>query len=138
MAGQLQFDLVSPERLLLSQPVDMVIVPGSEGDFGALPEHANLISLIRPGVLYVYRGGEQPQRIFVGGGFAEVTATSLTVLAEQAIPVAEIDRTQAEKALADAREDVDDAKDETAKAIAQNELKVAEARLAAVVEPSSY
>jgi len=138
MAGQLQFDLVSPERLLLSEPVEMVIVPGVEGDFGALPEHSNLISLIRPGVLTVYRSGQTPERIFVGGGFAEVTATSLTVLAEQAQPVAEIDRTLAEKAVADAREDVDDAKDELAKTIAQNELKVAEARLAAVVEPSTY
>jgi F-type H+-transporting ATPase subunit epsilon len=138
MAGQLQFDLVSPERLLLSEPVDQVIVPGTECDFGALPEHSNLISLIRPGVLYVYKGGSAPERIFIGGGFAEVTATALTVLAEQAIPVSEIDRGAAERAVADAREDVEDAKDETAKAIAQAELKVAEARLAAVVEPSTY
>ncbi len=140
MAGQLQFDLVSPERLLLSEPVDQVIVPGVEGDFGALPEHSNLISLIRPGVLYVYKGGSNaaPERIFVGGGFAEVTATGCTVLAEQAIPVADIDRATAEKAIADAREDLDDAKDDVAKAVAQNALKVAEARLAAVVEPSVY
>jgi F-type H+-transporting ATPase subunit epsilon len=142
MAGQLQFDLVSPERLLLSEPVDQVIVPGVEGDFGALPEHSNLISLIRPGVLYVYKGGQgsnsAPERIFVGGGFAEVTASGCTVLAEQAQPVAEIDRGAAERAIADAREDVEDAKDDVAKAVAQNELKVAEARLAAAVEPSSY
>src|SRR3954447_6793469 len=138
MAGQLQFDLVSPERLLISEPVDQVIVPGVEGDFGALPEHSNLISLIRPGVLTVYKGGQAPERIFVGGGFAEVTATSLTVLAEQATPVAEIDRTLAEKEVADAREDVADAKDDHARVVAQNALKVAEARLAAVVEPSTY
>ena len=138
MAGQLQFDLVSPERLLLSEPVDQVIVPGTEGDFGALPEHSNLISLIRPGVLTVYKSGQAPERIFVGGGFAEVTATSLTVLAEQATPVADIDRAAAEKAVADAREDVDDAKDDIARNVALAELKVAEARLAAAVEPSSY
>ena len=139
MAGQLQFDLVSPERLLASEPVDQVIVPGVEGDFAALPEHSNLISLIRPGVLYVYKGGAtSPERIFVGGGFAEVTATSCTVLAEQAQPVAEIDRNAAEKAIADAREDVEDAKDDVSRAVAQNELKVAEARLAAAVEPSTY
>ena len=138
MAGQLQFDLVSPERLLLSEPVDQVIVPGAEGDFAALPEHSNLISLIRPGVLYVYNGGPAPERIFIGGGFAEVTATGCTVLAEQATPVAEIDRAAAEQAITDAREDVEDAKDDVAKAVAQNALKVAEARLAAVVEPSTY
>ena len=138
MAGQLQFDLVSPERLLLSEPVDQVIVPGVEGDFGALPDHSNLISLIRPGVLYVYKGGAAPERIFVGGGFAEVTATGCTVLAEQAVPVAEINRAAAERAIADAREDVEDAKDDVTRAIAQNVLKVAEARLAAAVEPSTY
>ncbi len=97
-----------------------------------------MISLIRPGVLYVYKGGSAPERIFVGGGFAEVTAAGCTVLAEQAIPVADIDRAVAEKAIADAREDLDDAKDDVAKAVAQNALKVAEARLAAVVEPSVY
>jgi len=138
MAGQLQFDLVSPERLLLSEPVDQVIVPGVEGDFAALPEHMNLISLMRPGVLYVYKGGSAPERIFIGGGFAEVTATGCTVLAEQAIPVAEIDRAAAEQAIADAREDVEDAKDDHTRAIAQAELKIAEARLAAAVEPSAY
>ncbi len=91
-------------------------------------------------MLYVYKGGSNaaPERIFVGGGFAEVTATGCTVLAEQAIPVADIDRATAEKAIADAREDLDDAKDDVGKAVAQNELKVAEARLAAVVEPSVY
>ena len=137
MAGQLQFDLVSPERLLLSEPVDQVIIPGVEGDFAALPEHMNLISLVRPGVLYVYKGGA-PERIFIGGGFAEVTASGCTVLAEQAQPVGEIDRALAERAIADAREDVEDAKDEVARAVAQNELKIAEARLAAAVEPSTY
>jgi F-type H+-transporting ATPase subunit epsilon len=138
MANQLQFDLVAPERLLLSEPVDMVIVPGVEGDFGALPEHANLISLIRPGVIYVYKGGQLADRIFVGGGFAEVTATGCTVLAEQAIPVGEIDRAAAERDLADAREDVEDAKDELSLAVAKAAQKVAEARLAAAVEPSTY
>ena len=138
MAGTLQFDLVSPERLILSEPVEMVIVPGVEGDFGALPEHSNLISLIRPGVIYVYKDGRQSDRIFVGGGFAEVTATGCTILAEQAQPVGEIDRSEAELSVADAREDVEDAKDDVQRALAQAALKVAEARLAAAVEPSVY
>ncbi len=138
MAGTLQFDLVSPERLISSEPVEMVIVPGIEGDFGALPEHSNLISLIRPGVLYVYKDGKQSDRIFVGGGFAEVTAAGCTVLAEEAMRVSEIDRTQAERSLSDAREDLEDAKDDTERAVAQAAVKVAEARLAAAVEPSVY
>ena len=138
MPEPFQFDLVSPERLLLSEPVDEVIVPGTEGDFGALPGHANLISLIRPGVIYVYMGGQVTQRIFVGGGFAEVTATGCTVLAEQAMPVGDIDRATVEKEIADAREDVEDAKNDEARVLAQAALKVAEAKLAAVTEPSVY
>ena len=138
MAGTLQFDLVSPERLLLSEPVEMVIVPGVEGDFGALPEHSNLISLIRPGVIYVYKDGRQSGRIFVGGGFAEVTAAGCTVLAEEATPVGEIDRAKAEQAVTDAREDVEDAKDDHERTVAQAALKIAEARLSAAVEPSVY
>jgi F-type H+-transporting ATPase subunit epsilon len=138
MAAQLQFDLVSPERLLLSEPVDMVIVPGTEGDFGALPEHSNLISLLRPGVIYVYKNGERAERIFVGGGFAEVTATGCTILAEQAQPVGEIDRAAAEQAVSDAREDVEDAKDDVARAVAAAALEIAQARLAAATEPSAY
>ncbi len=138
MAGQLQFDLVSPERLLVSEPVDMVIVPGADGDFGALPEHSNLISLLRPGVIYVYKNGAQAERIFVRGGFAEVTATGCTVLAEQAQPVQEIDRAAAEKAVSDAREDVEDAKDDVARAAAAAALEIAQARLAAATEPSAY
>ena len=79
-----------------------------------------------------------PVIAIVGGGFAEVTATGCTVLAEQAIPVADIDRAAAERDLADAREDVEDAKDEISRAVARAAQKVAEARLAAAVEPSTY
>ena len=73
MAETLQFELVSPERLVLSQPAEMVVVPGAEGDFGAMPRHAPLISAVRPGVIDVYQGGAITSRIFVAGGFAEVT-----------------------------------------------------------------
>jgi len=137
-AGKTTFELVSPERLLLSQPVDMVVVPGSEGLFAALIGHAPFIATLRPGVIDVWDGGSITERIFVGGGFAEVTATGCTVLAEQATPVAEIDRAGAEQAVTDAREDVADAKDEVALAVAQAALKLAEARLAAATEPSTY
>ena len=92
MADLIEFELVSPERLLVSRPVEMVVVPGSEGDFGALPGHAPLISEIRPGVIAVFEGGKVQERIFVAGGFAEVTGERCTVLAEQAMPLADIDR----------------------------------------------
>ena len=84
MADKLQFELVSPERLLLSEAVAMVVVPGSEGNFGVLPGHSLLISTVRPGVIDVYADEqtEITERIFVSGGFAEVTAERCTVLAQ--------------------------------------------------------
>ena len=138
MADQVLFELVSPEKLLISEPVEQVIVPGTEGDFGVLPGHSNLISTIRPGVIYVLKDGKVSERIFIEGGFAEVTGESCTVLAEKALPVADIDRAAAEKAVTEAREDVADAKDDEARADATVALKLAEARLAAAVETSVY
>jgi F-type H+-transporting ATPase subunit epsilon len=94
MAEKLQFELVSPEKLLLSEAVAMVVVPGGEGNFGVLPGHALLISTVRPGVIDVY-GDEQTEiseRIFVSGGFAEVTAERCTVLADEAMPISSLDR----------------------------------------------
>lgn len=91
MAETLIFELVTPARLVLSQPVEMVVVPGAEGDFGAMPRHAPLISSVRPGVIDVYQGGKITARIFVAGGFAEVTGERCTVLAEEAIAVDDLD-----------------------------------------------
>jgi len=69
--NKVAFELVSPERLVVSMPVDMVVVPGGEGDFGVLPGHAPLIASVRPGVIEIYDGREVSDRIFVAGGFAE-------------------------------------------------------------------
>ncbi len=90
MAETTDFELVSPEKLLISQPAEMVVVPGTEGDFGALPRHAPMITGVRPGVIDVYENGKVEKRIFVAGGFAEVTETRITVLAEEAIPLTEL------------------------------------------------
>ena len=85
------FDLVSPEKLLFSGDVEQVDVPGAEGDFGVLAGHAPMVATLRPGILTVYgTGGEQ--KIVVLGGFAEVSSTGLTVLAEVAAAVEDIDR----------------------------------------------
>ncbi|MBO9600869.1 MAG: ATP synthase F1 subunit epsilon [Novosphingobium sp.] len=79
----LHFELVTPERLVLSEEVHMVVVPGTEGDFGVLEGHAPLMSTIRDGAIQVYRtAGSQPEDIQVRGGFAEVGTNGLTVLAE--------------------------------------------------------
>ena len=95
-SDKVEFELVSPERLILSQAVDMVVVPGAEGDFGVLPRHAPLISTLRPGVIRVFEGREVKNRIFVAGGFAEVTPERCTVLADEAVPLASLDRSAIE------------------------------------------
>ena len=135
MADLIQFELVSPERLLVSRAVEMVVVPGSEGDFGVLPGHAPLISEVRPGVIAIFEAGQVQERIFVAGGFAEVTAERCTVLAEQAMPVAEIDRAATDSALKDAREDLGEAKADMEMAAAERAVAVAEAKLAALDTP---
>jgi len=101
----INFDLVSPERRLRSGSVHMVVVPGGAGDFGVLVGHAPLISTIRPGALAIYAepGTTAPERIFVDGGFAEVGADGLTVLAERAVPVGEIDAVRVADELAAAK-----------------------------------
>src|SRR5579862_3840147 len=92
MAGRIGFELVSPEKLLLSEDVEMVVVPGGEGNFGVLPGHALFISTVRPGVIDVYEGNRVSERIFVSGGFAEVTPERCTVLADEAMPISSLDR----------------------------------------------
>jgi len=101
--GKITFELVSPERLLLSQQVDMVVVPGSEGFFGVLIGHTPLISTLKPGVIDVYDGGKIVERIFVGGGFAEATPDRCVVLAETAVKLAEIDRIRVVERIAEIR-----------------------------------
>jgi F-type H+-transporting ATPase subunit epsilon len=99
MAERVQFELVTPERLLLSEAVDMVVVPGTEGNFGVLSGHALMMSTIRPGMIEVYEGRRVTRRIFVAGGFAEVTPERCTVLADQAVPADALDRTAIEAEL---------------------------------------
>jgi F-type H+-transporting ATPase subunit epsilon len=92
MPDQVNFELVTPERIVLSEMVDMVVVPGSEGNFGVLPGHSLLVSTIRPGTVDVYQGNTVVRRIFIAGGFAEVTPERCTVLATEAVPAGELDR----------------------------------------------
>ena len=122
MADKLHFDLVSPERLLLSESVDMVTVPGKEGDFGVLAGHAPVMTTLRPGVINVDEAGKPQQRIFVRGGFAEVTNKGLTVLAEFAVPLADLDGPKLDLEIADAQEDVTDAKTDERRQAAQEKL----------------
>jgi len=92
MPDRLEFELVTPERLLFSEAVEMVVVPGTEGNFGVLPGHAPLISTIRPGMIEIYEGQNVTRRIFVVSGVAEVTAERCTVLADEAASPETLDR----------------------------------------------
>jgi F-type H+-transporting ATPase subunit epsilon len=80
-------EIVSPEKLLLSKPVDMVVIPAAEGEMGVLPQHAPMIVLLQEGVIRLYEGGRVTESLQVSGGFAEVTPTRVTVLADSATPV---------------------------------------------------
>lgn len=131
MAERLRFELVSPERLLRSEEVEMVVVPGAEGNFAALPRHAPLLSQLRPGTLDIYEGREVVARYFVAGGYAQVTPERCTVLADEAMALSEIDRAAVEIALKELGEDLEDAKDDAERARVKAKIAVAEAKLKA-------
>lgn len=104
MADTIHFDLVSPEKLLLSEDVEMVTLPGAEGYFGVLPGHAPLLSTLRPGLIEVKAAGER--KLFVRGGFAEVNPEKVVVLAEEAIPLEEFDLAALDQRITDTEEDL--------------------------------
>ena len=116
MADKIPFDLVSPEKLLLSEEAEMVTLPGAAGYFGVLAGHAPTISTLKPGVIEVKGGPEGEKRYFVTSGFADVSASSLTVLAEEAIPMESVDAALLDQRIADANEDILQAKTEEARA----------------------
>jgi F-type H+-transporting ATPase subunit epsilon len=122
MAEKIHFDLVSPERMLLSEDVDMVTLPGAEGYFGVLAGHAPVISSLRPGVIEVTGGTTPNLRLFVRGGFAEVDAKKVIVLAEEAIPLADFDITALDRRIADTEEDLAIAKTDAERARVSEQL----------------
>jgi len=130
MAETVEFELVSPQRLVLSESVEMVVVPGAEGDVGVLPGHSPLICSVRPGTIDIHEQGSVRDRIFVAGGFAEVSPERCTVLAEEAVPVSDIDQGDAQARLDAARTAEADADDE-GRTAAEAERRIAEAMVAA-------
>src|SRR5262245_3240047 len=116
------FDLVSPERMVFSGEVDQVDVPGAEGDFGVLAGHAPMVAMLKPGILSIFQSGS-PERIVVGGGFAEVNGEGLTVLAELAVPLDQFDRAQLTEQIKDTEEDFTDATDPVVRDKAQRRLE---------------
>ncbi|MFC2250758.1 F0F1 ATP synthase subunit epsilon [Labrys portucalensis] len=118
-----QFELVTPEKLLFSGPVESVVVPGSEGDFEVLSQHAPVMSTIRPGIIVVKEtAGGSSRHLFVRGGFADVNPQGLTILAEQAVPIEELTPDKLSQEIAAAEAAVQAAVDDAAKALADLKL----------------
>ncbi|MQP65913.1 ATP synthase F1 subunit epsilon [Niveispirillum sp. SYP-B3756] len=134
MSDKVEFELVAPEKLLVSQPVTMVVVPGAEGSLGVLPGHAPMIVTVKPGVIDIY-GNDMvtiTQRIFVAGGFCEITAGRVTVLAEEASDLEALRRQDMgalEKQIADLAEDLEDAKTDGERHALEAKLMIAQAKL---------
>lgn len=131
MAG-LHFELVSPARLLYSGTVASVTIPGTEGEMGIFPGHAPILSTLKPGVVTVYKDGGGTDRIFVRGGMVEVNPQGLTLLAEVAIPMAELNADQLNQQIRNAEEDLADAKDGEAKRKAAETVEHLKAMRAAI------
>ena len=100
-------EIVSPEKLLLSRAVEMVVIPASEGELGVLPNHAPMIVLLRGGTIRIYAGTQVTDQLYVSGGFAEITPERVTVLADEATPVAELSRAEGERRLQAAQAEYD-------------------------------
>ena len=115
------FELVSPEQLLFSGEVDSVVVPGSEGQFTVLKDHAPVMTTLKPGVVEVAESATKKHRVFVRGGFADIAPTGLTVLAEQAISLDDLDSARLGQEIKNAEEDLADAADDKKQA-AQDKL----------------
>ncbi|MEM1289624.1 MAG: F0F1 ATP synthase subunit epsilon [Pseudomonadota bacterium] len=122
MAEAFAFELVSPERQLVSGEATQVVVPGAEGQFTVLANHAPFLSTLKPGILEVTMADGNTDRIFVRGGFADANPNGLTLLAEHAQRVEDIDMSALDQAIQDAREDIADAKDDVKKTAAETHL----------------
>ncbi len=131
MADTFQFELVAPEKLIFSDDIEFVVVPGAEGDFGVLPGHALLLSTVRPGIIEIHENDKPKERFFVGGGFAEVTPERCTVLSTESVNLAEFDESEARKRLDTAESDLSDAASDAEREKAEKALEVAQALVAA-------
>src|SRR5688572_14264198 len=123
MAEAFQFELVSPERLLVSEKVEFVVIPGTEGEMTVMANHAPVMSTIKPGVVTVHPVSGSPERYVVFGGFADILPTGCTLLAESAVAVKDIDRADVARRIQEAKEDVTDAKDDEARSKAEQFLQ---------------
>ena len=131
--GTLHFSLVSPEKILLDRAVSMVVIPGLEGDIGVLPQHAPLLTLLRPGVVTVYDETKVLIKIFVDGGFSEITPEKCTALVTEGIPLEALDKEALEIQIKNLLEDVADSKTPEERKKADQNLSIARAKLMEVL-----
>lgn len=124
MADKVAFELVSPDRLLMSVEADAVAMPGMEGDFGVLPGHAPVISALRAGIIEVEGAADSPDRIYIAGGFAEISADRLVVLAEEAVVVSDMDRANLEQRIQEANEELATAEDGEPRRLTEGKIAV--------------
>lgn len=132
MAEAFKFELVSPERLLVSEQVESVVIPGSEGEMTVMAKHSPVMTTIKPGVVTVRSVGGKEERYVVFGGFADIVPAGCTLLAESATPVKEIDRAELLRRIQAAKEDVADATDDQVRSKAEaylNNLSTLEAAI---------
>ena len=122
MAEAFKFELVSPERLLVSEDVESVIIPGADGEMTVMAKHAPVMTTVKPGVVTVKAASGSEQRYVVFGGFADILPEGCTLLAESAVAVKDIDKADLARRIGEAREDVADAKDEAARTKAEQYL----------------
>lgn len=132
-AQTFNFELVSPEKKLLSEEAWQVVIPGDEGHIGVRAGHASLVATIQPGVVEVWaEANGESKKIFIAGGFADVTAGNVTVLAEQAVNVNDLDQDAVEQEVGKLSEDLDRAADEAETKRVGNKLAIAKAKLTAL------
>jgi F-type H+-transporting ATPase subunit epsilon len=135
MAETFLFEIVTPMRQTLSQPVELVVVPGGDGNFGVLPEHAPMLATLRPGTIEIRdKNLKILDRIFIEGGFVEVTPERCTILAEESVPVRQITRDDAEERVKRAHDSLMVADTFGVRMTAERDLRAAEAMLEAVEE----
>ena len=127
------FELVSPEKKLMSEKAWQVTIPGYEGDFGVRAGHSSVVSNIRPGIVeIVTEQGSEPTRVFIAGGFADVTATNCTVLAEEAMMLSDLNQSEIEKEVANLENKLSNTKDDVETIRYTKQLTLAKAKLTAI------
>ena len=122
MAGTFKFELVSPERVLISEDVEHVVLPGIEGDMGVLAGHAPFVVTLRPGIITV-SGGDSPRKVYVKDGFAEFTPDTLNVLAEHAVNLSGAEAGVVNGLIKDAQTSLEEAKDDAERFLASSAIE---------------